>query len=187
LSRPVLNAKIKAEAFSGEGFITALNILDSGFGYFGRRLVNGEWREGEPLTLISELNANRTATAYGFLGKQGQGQGYHPNERSFLSSNKYLADNDFYQEYSYQVLTALPFDKYKQTLVEILHVAGTKPFGGYVGTQEEKVNIVAASDTQEWSIKQFPMFVNENTFYPAGVYTESQLLQLNLEIDLDFT
>jgi hypothetical protein len=169
MNRVGLNSDILSEAFSGEGFVTDLRILNSGFGYFGKRFVNGVVTDGEVLTLISSEDSNRSVSAYGYLGKQGIGEGSWPSKKSFLSTDKYLQDNNFYQEYSYQVLTALPFDKYKQTLIEILHVAGSKPFGGYVGTQEENVNITATGTSTEYNIKQFGLFVNENTFYPITI------------------
>lgn len=169
LNRVGLNADVKSESFSGEGFVTNLRILNSGFGYFGKRFVNGLITDGEVLTLVSSENAERTISAYGYLGRQGIGEGSWPSKKSFLSTDKYLQDNDFYQEYSYQVLTALPFDKYKQTLIEILHVAGSKPFGGYVGTQEESVDITASAISTEYNIKQYGLFVNENIFYPPTI------------------
>ena len=168
-TRSGLNADIETKAFNGEGFATSLRIIDSGFGYFGKRNIGGVQQDGEVLTLISSNNPERNITAYGFLGKQGIGEGYHPNRRSFLSSDKYIQDNEFYQEYSYQVLTALPFDKYKQTLLEILHVAGSKPFGGYVGTQEENISITATAVDELWEVKQYGVFVNENIFYSNTV------------------
>jgi hypothetical protein len=168
-NRVGLNTDVFAEAFSGVGFATDLTIINSGFGYFGKRIVEGNILDGEVLNLISEENGDRRIQAYGYLGKQGIGEGFWPSKKSFLSADKYLHDNDFYQEYSYQVLTALPFDKYKKTLVEILHVAGTKPFGGYVGTQEETVNVQASSDTSEYIIQQYGLFINENEFYSNTV------------------
>lgn len=163
------NAQVLSESFSGEGFAIGLDIINSGFGYFGRRRVAGALIEGEALTLISAESEDRSIQAYGYLGKQGISPGSHPNRKSFLSSDKYLQDNDYYQEYSYEVLTALPFDKYKQTLIEVLHVAGTKPFGSYVGTTESSLDITATSSTATYDIKQFPLFVNVNTFYSANV------------------
>jgi len=171
--RTGLNADVDARAFSGSGFATEIEVLDSGFGYFGKRYAAGVLTEqanrpaipGETLNLKSAVDEDRTIQAYGFLGKQGVAPGVHPNRKSFLSEDKYLADNDFYQEYSYQVLTALPFDKYKQTLIDVLHVAGTKPFGGYVGTSISNLNIQTSTSMAQYTIKQFPMFVNDQSFF----------------------
>jgi len=154
-----LNAKVRSTALSGNGFITQLNVIDSGYGYF----------DGETVTLISFLNSERTVAGQIKHGKQGVAPGVHDSRKSFLSSDKYLHDNDFYQEYSYQVLTALPFDKYKDILLKVLHTAGTKPFGGYVGTSEVPVSIETKSSTAEFDIKKFDLFVNTNEFYSATI------------------
>ena len=132
------NADIESETFSGEGFISSLTVIDSGFGY----------AEGESVILKSFQDATKEATAIINLGRQGAGQGYHLNRKSFLSSDKYLHDSDFYQEYSYQVLTSLPFETYRDTLIKVLHVAGTKPFGSYEGTTQSSLNITLNSTTE---------------------------------------
>jgi hypothetical protein len=129
--RTGLNAIVKSDAQSGIGFVSSLQIIDSGFGYF----------DDELLTLVSLDKQQRKIAALVKLGKQGIGEGYHTSSKSFLSTNKYLQDSDFYQEYSYEVLTSLPFEVYKRTLIDVLHVAGTKPFGSYSGTIENSIEI----------------------------------------------
>ena len=131
-----LNAIIDSPVFSGSGVISGVSIVSSGFGYF----------DEERMLFTSETDPSKTLNVIGRLGKQGVGEGFSRNRKSFLSSDKYLADNDFYQEYSYQVLTALPFSTYKQTLINVLHVAGTKPFGVYVATINNELEIQSDSD-----------------------------------------
>jgi hypothetical protein len=169
--RTGLNAVINSVALSGTGFATSIRVLNSGFGYFGRRFSSStsSYIPGEPLTLQSLTDSSKTILTYGFLEQQGIAPGQHPSRKSFLSSDKYLPDNDYYQEYSYKVLTALPFSAYKNTLVELLHLAGSRPFGGYVGTSETTINITADADNSEWDIKNFELFINQNTFYSANV------------------
>lgn len=171
LPGPGQNADVKTTALSGNGFATAVRIINSGFGYFGKNYVNSTdtYEPGENLTLESTKTADKTISVKGFLGNQGIAPGTHPNRRSFLSSDKYLADNDFYQEYSYQVLSALPFNKYKKTLIDVLHVAGSKPFGGYVGTSEATVNITPTDTSVQFDLKSTSLFINQNTFYTATV------------------
>jgi len=163
--RTGLNAIVKSEAFTGDGFATAVEVVDSGFGYF----------EEEDLTLVSSDDSSKTISVTGYLGKQGVGIGYHTNRRSFLSSDKYLQDNDFYQEYSYKVLTALPFDAYKDTLIKVLHVAGTKPFGGYLATTDVKLDILSSSESIDFELKSTVALLNENIFYsPTIIISASQ-------------
>ena len=134
-----LSAIVNSPTFSGDGVITDVSIVNSGFGYF----------DGERMVFVSDADPSKTLNITGRLGKQGIGEGFSRNRKSFLSTDKYLADNDFYQEYSYQVLTALPFETYKQTLINVLHVAGTKPFGAYVATINNELEIESDSDTTQ--------------------------------------
>ena len=134
-----LNANIRSTAFSGGGVIKNVSIVSSGFGYF----------DEERLVFVSEKDQSKRLAAIGKLRNQGISEGFSRNRKSFLSSDKYLQDNDFYQEYSYQVLTALPFSTYKQTLIDVLHVAGTRPFGQYVATLNNELEIAADSDSEQ--------------------------------------
>lgn len=138
-----LNANIRSTAFTGGGIATSLEIINSGFGYqnFDPQIPS----RAEVLRLVSEQDPAKRIEAQGFLRREGIAEGYHLNRRSFLSSDKYLQDSDFYQEYSYQVLTALPFNVYKKTLIDVLHVAGTKPFGLYLATSENELEITSES------------------------------------------
>jgi hypothetical protein len=138
-----LNAKIRSTAFTGSGVATSLQVINSGFGY--DNFDPNTPARASVLRLVSELDSNKRVEAQGFLGTSGIAEGFHLNRRSFLSSDKYLQDNDFYQEYSYQVLTALPFNVYRKTLIDVLHVAGTKPFGLYVATSENELEIQSES------------------------------------------
>lgn len=166
-----LNADVQSTALSGAGFATDLQILDSGFGYIGKIKdpATNEFVKGEELVLASVNDSSKEISAKGYLGQNGVAPGTHPNRRSFLSSDKYIPDNDFYQEYSYQVLSALPFSKYKKTLIDVLHLAGSKPFGGYVGTSEVSVDITPTDLISTFDIKSFTLFANENTFYEHTV------------------
>lgn len=127
-SRSGFNAHVSADALSGSGFITSVDIINSGFGYYEGEQV--EYQFGD-LSLQSIIH----------LGKQGKKEGTFLDRKGFLSSDKYLHDNDYYQQYSYNVITTLPFEEYKDTLIKILHVAGTKPFGSYFGSAKAQVNI----------------------------------------------
>ena len=78
---------------------------------------------------MSKEDSNFSITAIVQLGKQGIGAGFFQSTRGFLDSNKKLHDNDYYQEYSYEVISTIPFDRYVDVLKKITHVAGTKMFG----------------------------------------------------------
>jgi hypothetical protein len=113
-----LNANVSANVQTALGVVTDLSVQDSGFGYVDQELV----------TLTSKDSIYQV-TAVALLEKQGVGSGYYASTGSFLDADKKLHDNDYYQEYSYEVETKVPFDMYVDVLKTITHVAGTKIFG----------------------------------------------------------
>lgn len=115
-----LNASVEANVVIANGSVKTLQVIDSGFAYEQEDIMSFQ-RE-------NDLNAT-IGLARGKNRRQGKGSGYYKNTKGFLSQDKYLHDNDFYQEYSYQVISALPFEKYSEMLKKVLHVAGTKVFG----------------------------------------------------------
>ena len=151
-----LNAVIASPTSSGNGFVSSVSVLDSGFGYFDGETINA--RNDRERESISSLEVS--------LGRQGIAPGYFTSRKGFLSSDKYIHDSDFYQEYSYQVLTSLPFDVYKRTLIDVLHVAGTRPFGKYVGTNVVKLNVTVSTQVSDFEIGKIDRFDNESIIYP---------------------
>ena len=118
-----LNALIDNEVQTQSGAITDLDVIDSGFGY-----VNGE--------IISFAASDTIQGEEGFgavsLETHGEGAGFYKKKGGFLSDQKRLFDGDFYQEYSYQIQSSLTLDFYIDMLRQVIHVAGTKPFGKLV-------------------------------------------------------
>lgn len=113
-----LNANIVANVQTANNTVKKLSVYDSGFGYIDQ----------ETVTLTKE-DSIFTVTAIVELEKQGVGAGFYSSTRGFLDSDKKLQDNEYYQEYSYEVQTKIPFDKYFDVLKQVTHVAGTKAFG----------------------------------------------------------
>jgi len=113
------NAEIQSPAAFSNGAITELEIVDSGFGY----------REGESINLVSN---NRIAVASAGLGRYGTGSGFYRQKGGFLSDQKKLFDGFYYQDYSYEIRSPIQLSKYEDMLKQLLHVAGTQYFGGFV-------------------------------------------------------
>lgn len=124
------NAIVTSFAGVANGEITRMTVVDSGFGY----------ENDEELT-ITKPGSIYAASGYANLVNQGRGSGYFKSTRGFLNSDKYIHDGDFYQEFAYQVKTNLPLEKYATILKQIVHVAGTKLFGGIVRTSNVDVTI----------------------------------------------
>jgi hypothetical protein len=112
------NIDIGSELIVASGAITSVKILDSGFGF----------TNGEPVVIQS---GNNIATGYAVNKTHGTGSGYYRTNDGFLSDEKKLSDGYYYQEYSYEVRSAVISD-FRSVLKDVVHVAGTKYFDALV-------------------------------------------------------
>ena len=112
------NSNIDATADSTEGAIANIKIIDSGFGY----------QNNQELVLSSNTNIS-SGSAIGFTSGIGRGIGYYKTSKGFLSSLSKLHDGDYYQEYSYEIFSRIPVDKYSTMFKKVMHTAGTRFFG----------------------------------------------------------
>ena len=124
-----VNANIYANVQTANAVVKTLSVYDSGFGYLDRETVT-----------LTKVGSDFEVTAIVELGQQGVGAGYYSSTRGFLDSDKKLHDNDYYQEYSYEVITKIPFDRYIDVLKQVMHVAGTKVFGKVEATSVVNTN-----------------------------------------------
>jgi len=48
-----------------------------------------------------------------------------------LSDQKKLFDGEYYQDYSYEIISSVVLNKYEEMLKKVLHLSGTKYFSRY--------------------------------------------------------
>lgn len=125
-----LNASIEANVVTANGRVTTLQVIDSGFGY-----VNSE-----SISFVSE-DGSRSGTARVTIDGYGIGKGYYRSSKGFLSEDMYVHDGDYYQEYSYEILSKMSFEKYADMYKKVMHVAGTKVFGSALVVEEAEANV----------------------------------------------
>lgn len=130
------NAIVTDIVVTARGIATELAIMDSGFGH----------KPGDNIELTTNGNIyaiSGTANVY----NQGIGIGYWEDSRGMLNSNKYIADGNYYQPYSYEIQSRLSMDKYADILKQLAHVVGTKMYGKVtIGSAKTKqVNPVSTS------------------------------------------
>ena len=120
------NADVEGDANYLAGRIVSVDVTKSGFRY----------TSGEEVKLINNdpNNENKynawVGSAKVNVTDAGITEGKWETTTSHLSdSNRYIHDNDYYQEYSYDVATILDPSVYEKTLKDVAHVAGTKFFG----------------------------------------------------------
>lgn len=81
-------------------------------------------------TLINRSRANTyNATATGNVTGIVDIEGRYLDTRGWLSSNKRLQDNYFYQEFSYEITSNQVINSYRKLLLKLLHPAGNILFG----------------------------------------------------------
>lgn len=125
-----LNAVIEASAVIANGQIDALQVIDSGFGF-----ANGETVQ------YTSQDGSRSGTIRVNVSGRGIGQGYYRSSKGFLSSDMYIHDGDYYQEYSYEVISKMNIDKYASMFKQVMHMAGTKFFGSVRIIENDEVNM----------------------------------------------
>ena len=91
----------------------------------------------------------RSGTAYGRNVGVGTGSGYYKNSKGFVSDLSKVHDGDYYQEYSYDIISKFPLEKYSDMFKKVMHTAGTRVFGSVLvdSTLEAKVSIASVFAT----------------------------------------
>lgn len=113
-----LNATVDANVVIANGSVTNLEIIDSGLGY----------SNGEVMIFLSE-DKTRTGSIKSIVSGSGTGAGYYRTSKGFLSGLSKIHDGDYYQEYSYDIMSKMPLNKYKDMFKKVMHTAGTRFFG----------------------------------------------------------
>ena len=121
-----LNADIEANVITANGQITSLQVVDSGIGY----------SNGDVLQYTSSDGA-RSGSLKVVIDGHGIGKGYYRSSKGFLSEDMYIHDGDYYQEYSYEILSKISFDRYADMFKKVMHTAGTKFFGSALIVEED--------------------------------------------------
>lgn len=131
-----INSVIEANVITANGSISGLTLISSGFGYVQDEGID-----------ITSLDGERIATGKAVITNQGTAEGRYTSYDGFTDNYRYIHDGDYYQEYSYEVQSSIPFDKYRDLLKQVLHVAGTKMFGRYTGSSFSNTTITVANSS----------------------------------------
>jgi hypothetical protein len=159
------NGVVNLVADSTEGAVASLNVTDSGFGY----------QENQPLVFTSETNPSIGNALAGTEGI-GVGAGYYKTSKGFLSSLSKLHDGDFYQEYSYEVFSRIPIDKYAEMFKKVMHTAGTRFFGS--------VLIDSIIDANVGSATSATTITNETPFVITDRFTLDVEDRTNIQVEI---
>lgn len=114
------NAIITSTIAGGNGMISTVEIIDSGYGYM----------ENESVTLVDPRTQNQ-ATGTSIVYRPGKSEGRWLNRKSFSSDVMYIQDGRFYQNYSYMIISQKMMSAYESLVRDLVHPAGLALFGAY--------------------------------------------------------
>lgn len=135
------NAEISANVQVLDAVVQTVDVIDSGFGYLDSENVS-----------LEKANSSYIVTAKTSLLNQGIGEGHYESTGGHLSSDKKIIDSDYYQDYSYEIQTKVPFSKYSEVLKKLIHVAGTKMFGKVIINSFSNSEIMETSNAAQKSL-----------------------------------
>lgn len=130
-----INADIEANVQTSNNAVTNLVVVDSGFGYINDEIVN-----------LTNQNTSFVVSAVTSLGKHGVGTGFFTSANGFVSDDNKLQDGEYYQDFSYEVQTKIPFNKYFDVLQQVMHLAGTKAFGRVISVSDVDLEMEIPTD-----------------------------------------
>ena len=132
------NAIITGDVVVADGVATAVEIIDSGYGYLNN----------QQMTLTNDTN-QFAITANSVVATEGTGTGFWETTTSHLSDTSKVRDNKYYQEYSYDIQTGVSINRYRDIVKKVLHVAGTELFGTVVKNSVINTNVTTATSTTD--------------------------------------
>ena len=178
---------------NSNGTITTINMETLGSGYNSIPTVSVKTSNGSNAVIVTDIQEYNTSFEIsGKVVKTGLGRqrGYWSTTRGFLNSDKYIQDSYYYQDYSYQLDTALTLDKYKQILYTTFHTSGTELFGKFLLNTKE--NILFNSEYEKGvilkTVTDFNITVDATTLDSKSFTVDNNLITVDMEyvVDYDF-
>mgnify|MGYP006278093127 CR=1 FL=1 len=123
------------------GTIVFTTLLYQGSGYDTLPSISVQSNNGYGAAFTTTITEyNTTSQVKGKVVKSGTGRkkGYWSTTRGFLNSDKYIQDDYYYQDFSYEIQTPIVLNTYKDILYNTFHVSGTELFGKFVKRDEKQ-------------------------------------------------
>lgn len=126
----------------GSGTITTVTMITRGSGYKSEPTSYVKSSTGSGASFNTKvLEYDTSVEVSGTINKGGIGkqQGFWTTTRGFLNSDKYIHDSYYYQDFSYEINTAVSLSKYRDILYNTFHIAGTEMFGTFLLNTKESI------------------------------------------------
>lgn len=138
------DAIVDPESDISAGTIRTVEIADSGFFY----------KDGETVQLV-ETGNQITAAGTINVDSIGFNQGFWRGDNGTLSSTKKIQDNEYYQEFSYEIRAGIDRAVYESAVKSLTHVAGTKMFNKFSKISDTVIDINGVVPSQSTSVTLF--------------------------------
>lgn len=149
------NALIDGSVYFSRGQLSAVRIVGSGYRY----------RDGEIVTLKHTRTGEIAARAKITVSGVGFSEGEWKTANSFTSSTtgiSRLHDNDYYQEYSYEISSIVNPEKYGKLISDVTQPAGTKQFTTPLINSTDKVGPTMDGSIEIYDISIKRLAANNN-------------------------
>jgi len=113
---PAYNGYIIVDEIDDEGSVEGVDIIDTYVGY-----------PNDDSLFVTGSGTGSSFVPYRGIIKPEKGR--YMDNKGHLSSNMYLQDSFFYQEYSYVIKTQQDIDSYRDTVKQLLHPGGFLMYG----------------------------------------------------------
>ncbi len=130
------DANVVSFAGNTGGIVTALSVVDSGFG----------WSPDEFITM-SSANNNSAVFGKAIVRTTGIGTGFWSDTQSFLDDVMVLQDDYYYQVYSYEITSEIMLNTYESIIKKLAHPVGYVLFGNYAVNRQLSVPIGLVSSS----------------------------------------
>lgn len=128
------NAIIKPTVGS-DGAITKIRVIDSGFSYKQNELVTFEM-PNDPYAASGTGRVHLIGVA--------NSEGYYATTRSQISTARgYIQDGNYYQEFSYEIISPVSLKKYRDVALKLVHPAGQILFSKYRTQSNVYLNVTS--------------------------------------------
>lgn len=151
------NASIQANVNTLEGTVNSLQVIDSGLGY-----VNNE-------NVIFQAANGDSGIAGAVVSTQGIGEGFYVSTSGFLSNSKVIQDGSYYQDFSYEVRTSIPFSVWGDMFKRVMHVAGTALFSAVYIDSNNQIEVSVSNNYSEIVSANVSIAEGSNNYNANGI------------------
>jgi hypothetical protein len=115
------NAVVTSAVANAQGVATAVELIDSGFGF----------SPGDTVFLTTPINEGVVVTGAAVVDTDGKGTGYWKSNKGFVSDIMKIQDSYYYQNFSYEILVNRMLNVYKGIVEDLIHPSGIALFGRF--------------------------------------------------------